>query len=180
MSNWNVITAGPSAGKSSTVRELSSRGYTVGPEAARILFDQAISEGRDPSNVRNDDDFHQQVERIDRRIENNLPEDEIVFLDRSLADNMAYRVLFENTDSWRYNELDAECHDKYDNVFLLDRIKFTDDDVRSENEERAQRIHKELRRAYTNLGYDVHEIPVMPVDTRATTIARKVAAEDLY
>lgn len=42
----NVITAGPSAGKTSTLRELSARGHYIIPEAARMHIDQQISEGR--------------------------------------------------------------------------------------------------------------------------------------
>lgn len=170
MSNWHVITAGPSAGKSSTIRELSSRGYRTAPEAARILFDQTISEGGSPEAKRRESDFHQQVERIDRRIERNLPEDEIVFLDRSLADNIAYRNRFGNHDDILYHELHAECADKYGDVFLLDRIEFQDDEVRVEDEEEAQKTHEALRRAYENLGYDVYDVPVKPVDKRADDI----------
>lgn len=172
MGSWNVITAGPSAGKSSTIRELASRGYRTAPEAARILFDQAISEGRDPEIVREDDDFHQQVEQIDRKIERNIPKNEVVFLDRSLADNIAYRELSGSDRTWRYNELDAECYDKYDSVFLLDRIEFSDDPVRSEDEQQAREIHGTIKQAYEKLGYSVIEVPVMPVDERATMITK--------
>lgn len=168
----NVITAGPCAGKSSTLRELSSRGYRTAPEAARVLFDQAISEGRDPADVRQDDDFHEQVESLDRRIEDNIPSDEIVFLDRSLADNIAYRRRFGNEDE--IPTLRWECRAKYGDVFLLDRIEFTDDEVRVEDEEEAQATHDALRQAYQDLGYDVYEVPVKPVDERADEIENYV------
>lgn len=68
----NVITAGPSAGKSSTIRELSARGYRTLPEAARILFDQAISEGRDSEAVREDDDFHTPSSAISRQVKTSM------------------------------------------------------------------------------------------------------------
>lgn len=174
--NWHVITAGPSAGKSSTLRELSARGYTTGPEAARLLFDQAISEGRDPADVRQDDNFHEQVERIDRRIESNLPDDEPVFLDRSLADNIAYRRHFADDTTMGREMADAiwllcqECENRYGDVFLLDRIQFEDDEVRVEDEEEAQAIHEAIRQAYKDCGYTVHEVPVKPVDVRADEI----------
>lgn len=177
MSRWNVITAGPSAGKSSVIRELSSRGYRTAPEAARILFDQAISEGRDPAAVREDDDFHEQVERIDRRIESNLPEDEIVYLDRSLADNIAYRRHFsENPPDRLVSDalwtLARECENRYHNVFLLERISFEDDEARVEDEREAQQIHEEIRRAYQDIGYDVIDVQVAPVDQRADIIEK--------
>lgn len=177
--NLNVITAGPSAGKSSTLRELSARGYATGPEAARLLFDQAISEGRDPAAVREDADFHEQVESIDRRIERNVPDDETVFLDRSLADNIAYRRHFsEGTPSREMADaifsLCRECENRYGDVFLLDRIQFEDDEVRVEDEEEAQAIHEAMRQAYQDCGYDVYEVPVKPVDERADEIENHV------
>lgn len=167
---WNVITAGPSAGKSSTIRELAARGYRTGPEAARILFDQLISEGGDPEQIRQADDFHDRVEAIDRRIESNLPE-EVTFLDRSLADNVAYRRHFGNPVP---DDLFETCRDRYDTILLLERIRFSDDEVRSEDEAEAQELHEELRIAYQDLGYHVTDVPLMPVDERADFIEAAV------
>jgi len=171
-SKVNVITAGPSAGKSSIIRELSARGYRTLPEAARILFDQNISEGTDPADVRARPDFHDQVEHIDRWIESNLAEmDEPVFLDRSLADNIAYR---RHNDEPVENWIVEECRERYDTIFLLDRIEFEDDDVRDEDPQEAQELHEELRQVYTDLGYDIHEIEVCPLDLRADMIVAEI------
>lgn len=161
--DWNVITAGPSAGKSSTIRELSARGYRTGPEAARILFDQLISEGGDPEELRHADDFHEQVEAVDRRIESNLSE-EMTFLDRSLADNVAYRRHFDRPVP---DDLVEACRNRYDQVLLLERIQFEDDAVRSEDEAEARELHGKIRTAYRDLGYTVTDVPLMPVDDRA-------------
>lgn len=170
----NVITAGPSAGKSSTIRELSSRGYRTLPEAARILFDQAISEGRDPDEVRQNDDFHEQVENLDRHIESHIT-GETVFLDRSLADNVAYRRRFGNTDDGEATfHLLRECENRYDNVFLLDRLPMENDAVRTEDEDEARKTHEAIRQAYLDLGMDPIEIPVMPVDERADAIEEHI------
>jgi predicted ATPase len=181
----NVITAGPSAGKSSTIRELSSRGYRTLPEAARILFDQAISEGRDPEQVREDDDFHEQVENIDRRIERHLPrgEDEYAphatFLDRSLVDNVAYRRRFGNTDRGDATlRLLQEASGRYDNVFLLERLPMKEDEVRVEDEEEAQKTHEAIRQAYKDLNLDPTEVPLMPVDERADFIESHITGSE--
>ena len=168
----NVITAGPSAGKSSTIRELSARGYRTLPEAARLLFDQAISEGSSPESKRQEDDFHEQVEAIDRRIESHIPDDEVVFLDRSIVDNVAYRRMF-GSPTVREQIVD-EATDKYDNVFILERIEFTDDAVRSEDEQEAAETHETIIDTYTDLGYDPIHVPLMPVDSRADFIERHV------
>lgn len=167
----NVITAGPSAGKSSTIRELSARGYRTLPEAARIVFDQKISEGVDPETVRAKPNFHSIVENTDRWIEANAPHTAVWFSDRSLADNIAYRRHFGNDVPI---ELIEECEARYDNVFVLERIDFEDDAVRDEDETEAEAVHQEIIETYTDLGYDIEIVPVDPVDVRADTIEAAV------
>ncbi len=164
-----VITAGPSAGKTSTLRELSARGYRTLPEAARILFDQAVSEGEDPEEIREADDFHEQVERVDRRIESQLAElaGADVFLDRSLADNIAYRRHFGNPVP---DDLRAEVTDRYDLIFLLEQLPFEEDYARDEDADEAKELHATIRETYLDLGYDVVEVPVVPIDERVDLI----------
>lgn len=167
---WYVITAGPSAGKSTTINALSAQGYRTAPEAARLVIEQAISEGGSAEQIRKRDDFQGMVESKDLRIEDNLPDDEVVFLDRSLADNIAYRRHRGNEPPEIMTWLRGTCEDRYEKVFLLDRIDFQDDDVRTEDEMEAQRIHHALRDTYEDLGYDVVEVPVEPVDNRVARI----------
>ena len=164
----NVITAGPSAGKSSTIRELAARGHQTLPEAARIRFDQAISEGEEPAEVRKEPDFHEQIESLDRQIEGHINTCDTTFLDRSLADNIAYRRL--NPDADVPESLRKEVENKYSTVFVLERIEFKDDDVRSEDDDEAEQIHQELIQTYKDLGYDPVIVPVLPVDERADFI----------
>lgn len=173
----NVITAGPSAGKTSTLRELSARGYRTLPEAARLLLDQRISEGDDPDKVRHEPDFHEQVEHHDHRIETHLQDiDDVVFLDRSLADNIAYRRHFNSPDN---PDLWTTCTDRYDNIFILERLDFQDDAVRAESgDDEAQTLHDELRTVYQELGYNPIDVPLMPVDQRADYIEDHITKPD--
>ncbi len=170
----HVITAGPSAGKSSTIRALSARGYRTLPEAARILFDQRISEGDSPSEVREEPDFHEQVEVIDRRIESHFPDSEPVFLDRGLGDNLAYREHFGSADCDEYDRVQSDVMDRYDTVFLLERLDFTDDEVRSEDEQEAQTLHRRIRNAYESLNCPVVDVPVMPIDARVDYLLEQI------
>lgn len=168
----HVITAGPSAGKSSTIRELSARGFQTLPEAARIVLDQAISEGKEPEKVKKEEDFHEQVETVDRQIQRQIREDEHTFLDRSLADNIAYRQLNPNADV--PEKLIQEVQNKYDTIFVLERIEFKDDAVRTEDDEQAEEIHQQLIQTYINLGYEPIIVPLEPVDRRADFIESKI------
>lgn len=165
----HVITAGPSAGKTSTIRELSARGYRTSPEGARIVLDQLVSEGIEPKEFReeNGQEYQERVIEVDLRVENNTPEDEVVFMDRSVVDNFAYARL---TDREVSEDLWDQCKDKYGLVFRLDQLSFEDDYARTEDEKLSTKIHSELGSIYQELGYEVIDIPVMPVDERADLI----------
>ena len=173
MSDWHVLTAGPSAGKSSTLRELSARGYRTAPEAARIVADQLTSEGVNPKDFREakPQEFQDRVIETDRRIQQKLPNRGPVFMDRSIYDNIAYTNL---TDRELPEILDRPESTQFGLVFLLDRIEFQEDGVRTEDESFAAMIHEELRDVYEDYGFEVVDVPVMPVDERADFIERKI------
>jgi len=58
--------------------------------------------------------------------------------------------------------------------FLLDQINFEDDYARTEDEKMSRQIHDELRSVYNDLGHEIVEVPVIPVDRRADLIERKI------
>jgi len=171
--SWHVITAGPSAGKTSTIRELAARGHRVAPEGARVVIDQLVSEGYDVKEFReeNGQEYQNMVIESDLRIQSNLPEDETVFMDRSAADSIAYARL---TDREVPDDLIDRCADTYGLVFRLDQIDFEEDYARTEDEKMAQQVHEELGAIYKEMGYTVVDVPVLPVDERADFIEKRL------
>jgi len=164
-----VLTAGPSAGKSSVIRELAARGFNIVPEAARIIADQRISEGVPEHKVKEDCDFPKRCLTKDRRMESRLKSG-INFLDRAAGDSLAYCDLY----GYSYDTADELwVKDAYDKVLLLDRINYENDYIRDEDKEEAAAIHDKLESKYRELGYDPEPIPVMPVDERADLILKK-------
>jgi len=111
---------------------------------------------------------------LDRKIERQIPNSEPVFLDRSLLDNVAYRRHFNNDDCRNYEILLGECEEYYDNVFILERIDFQDDAVRSEDDQEAQEIHSLIVDSYEMLGYSPVHISVKPVDERVDMILNNI------
>lgn len=170
----HVVTAGPCAGKTSTLRELSARGYRTCPEGARVAIDQAVSEGKDMDEFRETEEFTQRVLDEDSRAELNAIRNssmgEHVFLDRSLADNIAYAKLYGRNIPDRVHMI---CEQRYDTVFVLDQLEFETDYARTEDEEEARVVHQELINAYEYLGYDIIEVPVKPVSERADIIEER-------
>lgn len=166
MNAWNVLTAGPSAGKTSTINYLSAKGYATVPEAARLYTDIQASHGVDEDDLV-PADFQQDVIELDRQMEENAPDDEPVFFDRSLADNIAYARYFGDTE---LKGLKAEVRDRYDNVFVLEQLPFEEDYARNEDTQESVEIHEELERTYEALGYDVVSVPVMSIEERVDII----------
>lgn len=175
MTQLNVLTGGPSVGKSSTLREISSRGYYCLPESARLYFDQKKSMGLDPMTAREKEDFQSHIESLRKHMENSgIPEGETTFMDRSFVDNIGYRRAFDSEPpEWLFEQ----ARGRYDKVFILDRLPVTeweDDDVRQNDEQTAQQVHDEIYDAYVELGYTPIEVPVMTVEKRANFIIERV------
>lgn len=164
---WYVLTAGPSAGKTATMRELSARGFATAPEAARMVIDQAVSLGFDPATIRDEIDFQETVINYDQFIELGLTETELTFLDRSLADNIAY---CRHHDRPVPDELIERCEGRYAGVFILEQLPFIDDYARPEDADEAEALHETIIETYEDLGYDPTIVPVHSVEMRANEI----------
>lgn len=169
MKEWYIITAGPSAGKSSILRELSKRGYTIRPEAARIVLDQKISEGVDIEEYRQRPQFNEDIIQTDKQIIENTGDDTPIFFDRAIFDNIAYRQMY----GLDVPDEIVDYADQFSVVFMLELLEYTDDEVRTEDAKEAREIHNRLRDVYSEqLGFKIVDIPVDTVEQRADMIER--------
>ena len=94
-------------------------------------------------------------------------------MDRAVPDSIAY---------YRIEGLDPEeplfysKQVRYRTIFLLDRLEFQEDRVRSESDELADHIETLLMEAYEDLGYSVVRVPLMGISQRADYILRHMFA----
>ena len=89
--NWNVITGGPSSGKTTIVNQLKKLGFSSTPEAARVLIDIGINNGLTIQEIRRDEEqFNQSILCIQMAMENILVPDHVCFHDRGTPDSLAY------------------------------------------------------------------------------------------
>lgn len=165
---WYVLTGGPCAGKTTLIFELEKRGYPVVPEPARLIIDEQLARGKAIRDIVGDADWLPSVTRRARAMHREIPRDEQCFFDRGVPDSLAYYRLGGR-------EMDDELRDglvefTYRKVFLLDLVDFVTDEARSETPEQAMVIHSAIRRAYTDQGYELVEVPVLPIDARADFI----------
>lgn len=168
-----MITGGPSTGKSTTLREISARGYQTVPEAARLFFERKKAEGYDAIEAREEFDFQTEIEKIRFGVEQVDYDCDHVFYDRSVFDNYAYRDHYDQIYNI-YPKLSMQLINRsYDKVFILEPLEFDEDSVRSEDSQGQKEIHEKIRETYEQFGFNLIDVPVMPVQERVEYILNK-------
>ena len=121
MTNWYVITGGPSSGKTTTVDLLRARGYRTAIEDARLYIDLQRLGGRTVEEIRGRQvEFQRNVLAMQLAQEASLDRDELVFLDRAVPDSLVYyRFLGIEPDAAL---LDAIVRSRYRKVFVMDLL----------------------------------------------------------
>ena len=159
--NWYVITGGPSTGKTTIIDLLQKRGYNTTIEHARHYIDTMHDEGQSVEEIRSNKRKFQ-LGVLDMQIEQeaSLKHEDMVFLDRAIPDAQAY-YQFLKLD---YDEklINAIKEVSYKKIFILDRLPFTKDYARTENEEDQKNIHQLIIDVYKNLGFPIVFVPVLP------------------
>lgn len=170
---WHVITGGPSSGKTKAIEYLSFLGYPVVQEISRILIAIEKSKGKTTKEIRSSEaGFQSKSLAMKIDVENRIPPDRVTFFDRGIPDSIAYyKICNLNPDV----VIEASKKRMYKTVFLLDQVPvgFEVDDYRVEDEELAKKLNVLLYEAYTNMGYKVIRVPVMPIDERVKLILSK-------
>jgi predicted ATPase len=162
--NWCAITGAPCAGKTTLIEELSRRGYIVAVEVARAFIDAQLATGSTLSQVKADAlGFERHILLEKARLERNLVPHQLVFLDRAVPDSVAYFRL-EGLDPAEPLALSQTF--RYRKIFLLERLEFLPDGIRSEDESIAARLEALLVDTYTRLNYPIIRVPVIDVSRR--------------
>lgn len=120
--SWYVITGGPFSGKTKVIEYLAFLGYSVVPEAARILIDLEISKGKSIEEIRsNEAEFQKKVLKMKIRIEDKVSPKQITFFDRGVPDSVAYDQIY-GLDARQ--TITASQKRKYKRIFLLEQVSF--------------------------------------------------------
>ncbi|ERR1700684_107332 len=175
--SWFVLTGAPSAGKTSTLRQIQQAGYLTVPEVSRAYIDEMLAHGMSPSDIRSDSAAYEQA--ILKRVlasEARLATDCITFFDRAMHDVWAY-----------YSVHGLPCDDllasgyrpdaAYARVFLLELREFRPDYARTENAALAHRLEGLLEDAYLRAGVPVTRLPWTSIDQRVRAILDVVNAK---
>ncbi|MDQ7917115.1 ATP-binding protein [Mesonia sp. MT50] len=167
-----LLIGGPGTGKSTIINHLDKMGYRCFPEISRKITLTAQKEGTEQLFLSQPLRFSELL--LEGRIKQHQEADDLaanyVFIDRGIPDITAYMDF--RGDQYPETFENANLKYTYDQVFLLPiwEAIYTSDNERYENLDQAKKIQQQLIKTYTELGYDLIEVPKSSVEKRVEFI----------
>ncbi|MAW93702.1 MULTISPECIES: ATP-binding protein [unclassified Leeuwenhoekiella] len=171
-----VLIGGPATGKTTLLNALKSRGYQCLEEVSRQVTQAAQQEGVEQLFLTEPLLFSDKLleSRIKQYFEAAGMKSNFVFIDRGIPDVSAYMDFIGQQYPERFTQANANY--RYDHIFLLpiwDEIHETDEE-RYESLDEAKKIQNELVKTYTDLGYELIEVPKTSVENRVNFILQEL------
>jgi len=174
---YYIITGAPSTGKSSVINELKNLNFKCYGEVAREIIKENKLNNLDIFPWINMREFSDMVYSRMKITLEELPDD-ICFLDRSVVDLIGY-MEFANEAVPAHYEYLAKAANYSKKVFFMplwDTI-YTNDEERKESIEEAKNIDINLRKAYSNLGFELIDVPQLSIKERAEFIIKSIGLQ---
>lgn len=174
--NLVVLTGGPGVGKTTLLNHLRFMGYSTMREVSRDVIEEQIQLDSQCLPWRDRTAFQRRVLEVQLEREAQV-DGKVGFLDRGIPDGIAYLRL-DNLNV--FTELFEHSCRRYAAVFLLKPIfLYRNDIVRAEDQRTAIQLHRLVQEVYTELKYDVVEIPALPALGRANFVVQTLRALSL-
>ena len=161
-----VLSGGLGAGKTTLLSELGSRGFATVSDSAREVIAERRSRGESPRP--DPESFAREILRRDARKYAAQSGGDVAFYDRSAIEALG---MLKEIGQLENKELSAclASFAYYKTVFVLPpwREIYRTDSERDHSFEHAVRVHQEVIRWYRRCGYEVNEVPRLPVTLRA-------------
>lgn len=170
-----IITGAPCSGKTSLLNELKLNGLATIQESATLLISQEISGENKILPWTTPREFLNRVYALQLQQENSYSQNsEIVFLDRSLVDCIAYYYFYNLEIPQELPELVKQA--RYSDVFFLELLpeKYWHQTLVSRPRKLSYRDAIELQSllaiTYKDRGFKVIKIPILPIGMRIKAI----------
>ena len=169
--NWYVITGGPGSGKTTTVNQLNMLGYHTTIEHARHYIDTQMITGKTVNDIReNQKQFQEGILDMQILQEASLSPHDLVFLDRTLPDALAYYRFLKLPVNKKLE--DALKKVFYKKIFILKSLPLVNDYARREDEAAQKKIAQLITEVYESLPFPVIHVPVLSPKERADFILK--------
>ncbi|HEY4482760.1 MAG TPA: ATP-binding protein [Candidatus Paceibacterota bacterium] len=166
-----VLTGGPGIGKTTLIELLMQKGYSIVPEAARMIIEEEKLKGSDALPNRDIAKFQELVAVRQLELEA-AAKGEVVFCDRSIIDGYGYCKLANVPPPKQLEDLDKG---RYYKIFLLAPLNYYEtDNSRFEHSAHAMAIHKAIIEAYKEVGYELIDVPVLAPNERVEFILKNL------
>ncbi len=170
-----IVTGGPGAGKTTLLAELAARGYETVDESARAIIAERLARGASP---RPDPGaFAREILRRD--IEKYLSRPHTsgwVFFDRSLIEALGMLHKASPLPAIELTSMLA-TYPFHRTVFVLPPWEaiYANDAERDQSFSEAVDVHTKVVEWYRSCGYELNEVPRVPVGSRAEHVLRTLA-----
>ncbi|MCG9597728.1 AAA family ATPase [Vibrio sp. Isolate25] len=164
-----IVTGGPGAGKTTLIEALAEYGYATFSEGSRTLIEQ---QSQQPEGVLPWTDLPEFARLcLELMVEQKLTaqQSQVAFMDRAIADIVAYLKVGGCKVEQEFLAQSAGYHSQVLSCRPEASI-YVQDDVRPHSFEEAIDIHDMLVRTYSELGYQVIEVPWGTVKERVAFI----------
>ena len=160
-------------GKTALLDHLGSMGFATVREAARdviheqLLLDSEVLPWRDQSA------FQRHVLELQLKRES-VADGPVIFMDRGIPDGIAYLRAYNHSV---FRGMLVHARERYDGVFLIEpHGEYVDDAERREDPEEAAMLHGVIEATYRDLGYELVNVPSMPVEQRSEFVVERIGA----
>ena len=168
-----ALTGGPGVGKTALLGHLDSMGFATVREAARDVIHEQLQLDSEVLPWRDQSAFQRHVLELQLKREP-VADGPVVFMDRGIPDGIAYLRAYGLSV---FCEMLVHARERYEGVFLIEpHGEYVDDAERREDPEEAQMLHGVIEATYRDLGYDLVNVPSMPVARRAEFVIERIGA----
>jgi len=176
--NLFVISGGPGAGKTTTLVQLARLGFRYAPEVARQIIKEQTRAGGTALPWGDRQAYTDlMLERSIESFQRHTPALTPTFSDRGIPDTLCYARLIGLASTER---IEAACrlYRYAPCVFLAPPWEeiYRHDNERKQDFAEARRTYEHMARVYTELGYQVFELPEAPPEARAKFIVGRMPA----